>query len=72
MINENGKVANVIHKLRGLMQVLNNFVDCLEKDVKKVGLTNMQPNEVKEYCSIITCSLDEIRNLVKELENASH
>jgi hypothetical protein len=61
-------IDNTIHKLRGLLQVLGSFVDCLENNIKSTP-QKINADEVKEYCSIVLGSLNEVAELIGEIKN---
>lgn len=67
-MNENNKIEDAVHKLRGLLQVLNGFVDCLEQQLKNNGAAT-SPAEIKEYCSIVLGSLHETEELIEKITN---
>jgi hypothetical protein len=63
-MTESTKLDNAVHKLRGLLHVLSNFVDSLEHDNAR-----MPASDVKEYCSIVIESLHEVEGLIEAIKN---
>ena len=59
----------MLHKIRGLQQVLNNFTQCLENEVE-IWSSNGKINfsELRQDCTIVTKSLCETKKVIKEVE----
>ena len=66
---KNDNIEDAVHQLRGLLQVLNSFVDCLEQQLKNDDAATSVA-EIKEYCSIVLGSLHEAEELIEKVKNS--
>lgn len=60
----------MVHKIQGLQQVLNNFTQCLEHEVKIWSSRGkIDFSELHQDCAIVIKSLCEAEKVIEEIEN---
>jgi hypothetical protein len=68
---EKAKINDMIHRIKGLFLTLGCFLDCMDNDLKSTTAT-IQPNEIREYCSIVIAALHEIEDLILDIEHETN
>lgn len=63
----NKEILMLTHKLKGLIYVLDNFVDTIDDDIlNKKG--SLEKNEIVDYCNVLSKSIQEALSIVEDVK----